>query len=114
MLKRPFRLKKELMAGIFRSGRRATLGPWIIIFLPNQSPATRFGFVATAKIFPSAVLRHKAKRIAREIIRNIVPGPRRGYDIIVMYRFRPEAWNFPELSASLETLLKKIPLMTEK
>lgn len=112
MLKRMSRLTKDRMAGIFRTGRRVAQGPWLLVFQSSgETRASRFAFVAPAKTFPDAYARHRAKRIAREIVRTHLDRFLPGYDIVVMYRFPPERWDFQELSDSLGALFVKQSLL---
>ncbi len=71
---------------IYNNGRRI-LGQYIIVFTQaNNLPHNRFGIVTSKKI-GNAVIRNRAKRQIREVIRKNLNNLRPGYDVVVVARF---------------------------
>ena len=100
-----------MFPAVFTEGKRDASGPILLICRPSGHPMTRFGCIANAKTFPLSVDRHRAKRVAREAIRFYLSHIRPGYDMIVVYRFRPKTTEQPTLRDHLGTLLKRHSLL---
>ncbi len=57
-------------------------GRYLTVFiLPNRRPVSRFGVAASRKL-GGAVVRNRAKRLIREVLRHNKPSP--GFDIVVV------------------------------
>lgn len=106
MLPARFRLTAKEFPSLFRFGSRTADGAIFLLSKPNQLEQSRFGFIASAKIFPLATDRHRAKRMVREALRSQLSHIRPGYDIVVVYRFRPLQW-YPDILHSVEQILKR-------
>lgn len=106
MLPRRSRLQHASdIATVFQQGRRVASGPILVLIVPNQLGISRFGCLAGKKIFPLATERNTAKRIAREAIRFVSSRVRPGYDILVVYRARPQTRSVVRFSQALEEVL---------
>jgi len=71
---------------IYTNGRRIP-GQYIIVFThKNQLPYNRFGIVTSKKV-GNAVIRNRAKRQIREVIRKNLNNLRPGYDVVIVARF---------------------------
>ncbi len=111
MMPRGFRLANQTrIATIARQGRSAADGPILFKWLPREiqaAKASKFAFVASKKHFPKAVDRNRAKRIAREGVRFYLTQLSPGYDILIMYRFRPETLDVETIQLAIGRILAK-------
>lgn len=87
MLHKDWRISRgKEYKGIYNKGRRIP-GKYIIVFTQaNKLPHNRFGIVTSKKI-GNAVIRNRAKRQIREVIRKNLNNLRPGYDVVVVARF---------------------------
>ena len=112
MLPRRSRLQHaDAIAQVFKAGRRVPCGPILVLIAANRLNHSRFGCLAGKKIFPLAVERNTAKRIAREAIRFVSSRVRPGYDILVVYRARPQARSVARFAQALEETLGQQKLL---
>jgi ribonuclease P protein component len=80
-VRRRAEFQKAFEAGSRVHGRFLT-----VVVAPNQSGAVRLGIVASRKL-GDAVRRNRAKRLIREVFRQIPPLPvRQGVDVVVIPR----------------------------
>lgn len=87
-----------------RSGVR-TRGRYLTLFtLPNRRDVTRLGVIATRRL-GGAVLRNRAKRLAREIFR--LDKGRPGFDVVVLPHRGFSAAPFPALQADYQTARRR-------
>lgn len=87
MLHKEWRISRgKEYKGIYNKGRRIP-GKYIIVFTQtNNLPHNRFGIVTSKKI-GNAVIRNRAKRQIREVIRKNLNNLHPGYDVVVVARF---------------------------
>lgn len=112
MLPAAFRLSdKDAFSKTFQEGYYASLHEFGLKWRPNQLSQTRIGFAAGKKIFPKASMRNRAKRIAREAVHHHLFQLRSGFDIIILYRHKPEHFILTESIRALGTLLAKHNLL---
>lgn len=112
MLASSLRLGKQHgFTEVLRYGKRSAYGEYILFYQPNQLPISRFGFIAGKKILPKASGRNRAKRVSREAIRTLLPHIRPGYDIILMYRYKPDRFAFQGSLRVLRTLFASAHLL---
>jgi len=94
---------------IYKKGRRLA-GKYLIIFVcPNQLPRNRFGIVTSKKI-GNAVVRNRAKRQLRAIIRKNEAQLPPGNDVVVVARYNIKEAIFAVLERDLLRLLKRAVL----
>ncbi len=77
--------------------------------LPNGLPYSRFGFSVSRRI-GKAVVRNRAKRRLREIVRQRQHAIRPGYDIVFIGRRPIVNASHAELVQAVETLLRRAKL----
>ena len=112
MLARPLRLQHSAdIARVFKQGQRIPCGPLFLVVAPNELGYSRFGCLASKKVFPLATDRTTAKRIAREAIRFVSSHVRPGYDILVSYRIRPQTRSVSRCTQALEECLEQKHLL---
>jgi ribonuclease P protein component len=77
------------------------------VFLqPNGLPVSRLGVAATRKL-GGAVVRNRAKRLAREVFRRYKPAA--GQDVVIVPRREMLDAPFPNLEADFRDLLNRPP-----
>jgi ribonuclease P protein component len=112
MLPARFRLShKKDFARVFQQGQYDAYREFAVKWQRGPSETSRIGFAAGKKIFPTAVLRNRAKRLAREAVRPYLERLRPGYDLIVFYRYRPERFVLKEGTRNIGLLLEKNNLL---
>jgi len=78
---------------IYKQGTRVT-GKYMIVFAsPNHLSYNRFGIVTSKKI-GNAVIRNRAKRVLRAVIRKNFFNLQPGFDVVVVARFNIRAAEF--------------------
>lgn len=92
---------------IYKQGRRLG-GKYIIVFaLANQLPYSRFGVVTSKKV-GNAVIRNRAKRQLRELIRKNLAHLQPGYDVVIVARYNIKAAIFAEIEKDFLRSMKRI------
>ncbi len=88
---------------------RVVFGPFFTLrFRPSQTP-TRIGFVASAKIFKTAVARNRVKRRLREVLRLSRAEWPEKTDLLFIARPDATEADFPSLVSALKRVFEKIP-----
>ena len=91
---------------IYNDGNRIT-GQYMIVFAKeNQLPHNRFGIVTSKKI-GNAVIRNRAKRQIREVIRKNLNNLRPGFDVVVVARFKVKETVFELIENDFLRLMRK-------
>lgn len=80
----------------------------------SGSKPSKIGFVASGKIFKTAVSRNRARRRLREAFRPLLPTVPEGYDMIFVAKPEIIKADFVGLRASLVHLIEKLPAEMEK
>jgi ribonuclease P protein component len=94
---------------IYNEGKRIP-GQYMIVFVhKNQLPYNRFGIVTSKKI-GNAVIRNRAKRQIREVIRKTLNNLRPGYDVVVVARFTMKQAVFALIESDFIRLMGKANL----
>lgn len=107
MLHKELRISRgKEYSAIYRMGRRLA-GQYMIVFLKeNQLDRNRFGIVTSKKV-GNAVLRNRAKRQIREVIRKQLDNLPCHYDIVVVARFNIKEAGFAQLEKDFLRLMRK-------
>ena len=98
--------RKELKRA-FGSRRQVSCPGVKIKFVKNELGRNRIA-VSASRGFPNAVVRNRAKRIAKELYRNMKHELRDGYDIVVIVY--PGAATYSERNEQLLSLFRKAGL----
>ena len=96
---------------VFKEGRYAASQELSFKWRKNNLPYSRVGFVVSKKNFTKAVDRNYAKRLLREAMKTKLFALRAGFDIIVLYRYKPEHVRLDALAKNLHLLLEKNNLL---
>lgn len=115
MLPKESRLRHEKDFAKLSVKGRPLYGPFCVLRVwKSGSTPSKIGFVASGKMFKTAVDRNRARRRMREIFRPLLPTVPAGYDMTFVAR--PEILKAPaaELRESFAHLLEKMPKELEK
>lgn len=105
------RLKKKKDFERINKQGRVISGDFLVLKkLKNDMNHSRIGLVVPLKISKKAVVRNKAKRRLREIIRENLDEMKPGYDLVFFTRKGIEEKDFNEINLELKTLFKKAKL----
>jgi ribonuclease P protein component len=107
MLHKDWRISRgKEYSGIYKKGRRIA-GQYMIVFLKeNQLARNRFGIVTSKKV-GNAVIRNRAKRQIREVIRKNLNNLPNSYDMVVVARFNIKAVVFELIEKDFLRLMRK-------
>lgn|SRR5690554_916259 len=111
MLKRSLRLRqKSLYQRVFAHGKSYS-GKYVVIYVA-QGPA-KFGFIASKKV-GNAVVRNRAKRLMREVIRRHLPEIKENTQIICIARSSIRGVSYAEVERSILKSLERAKVLTTK
>jgi ribonuclease P protein component len=96
--------KKKEYGYVFRAGRKQ-VGRFMVVYaVRNGLESNRYGIVASKKV-GNAVVRNRAKRRLRELIRKLEI--KTGFDVVIIARAKIHTAIFQEIMAEGEQLLKR-------
>jgi ribonuclease P protein component len=91
---------------VYKNGRRL-VGKYLIVFIVQRyGQDRRFGIVTSKKI-GNAVVRNRAKRQIREVIRKNLTGLPEGYDVVVVARYTVKEATFGLIESDFLRLIRK-------
>lgn len=109
MLPRVDRLRKMRDFALLSQKGRAVYSPFYTLrFRPSQE-ATKVGFVASAKIFKTAVKRNRVKRRMREALRLVKADWPVKFDLLFVIKDEVLKAEFTDLVASVRRSFEKMP-----
>lgn len=114
MIAREFRLRRDGDVRRARNRGKATAdGPLVARILPNElDPAQNRYTVIAGKRCGNAVQRNRLKRLVREAVRQMHPGLRPGYDVVVICRGTVEEMpGLAEARRSMERIFRRAGLL---
>ncbi|MFZ2390355.1 MAG: ribonuclease P protein component [Minisyncoccales bacterium] len=112
MLPKENRLKKEKeFEAVFKGGRTIKGKSVFLRYLINGTDKTKVGFVVSKKISKLAVVRNKAKRRMRDIVRLKKDGLKEGLSIVIVSLPSISKLTYKEIKEDLENLLSKEELI---
>ncbi|MFA5207604.1 MAG: ribonuclease P protein component [Candidatus Paceibacterota bacterium] len=112
MLPKENRLKKEKeFEAVFKGGRTIKGKSVFLRYLINGTDKTKVGFVVSKKISKLAVIRNKAKRRMRDIVRLKKDGLKEGLSIVIISLPSISKMTYKEIKEDLENLLSKEELI---
>lgn len=105
--------KRKDIANVQNQGQAYFSGNVSIKIVKNNLDQTRIGFIASAKNFPKATERNRAKRLLREIFRQKLPVIKKNLDILVFVRKQAkEKSEKKSLKKEVREIFKKAGLLT--
>lgn len=105
------RLKKRKdVVRVLKQGKKVRQGPLECYFLRGESDGFRFGVQARSKL-GIAVLRNRAKRLVREVVRLNKDQVPAGCDFFILVSKWEKAWGFEEMKAHLLPLFDQVRTM---
>jgi len=115
MLPRPNRLRHEKDFAKLSVKGRPMYGPFCVLRAwKSGSKPSKIGFVASGKVFKTAVQRNLLRRRMREAFRPLLSTVPDGYDMTFVARAEVEKADFKLLRESLVHLIEKLPTEMEK
>lgn len=109
MLKKEFRLRRARDFALLSQRGFAVFSQYFTLRFRKHTQATKIGFVASAKVFKTAVARNRVKRRLREAIRLIKEKWPAGYDILFIAKPEAVRVDFVELQNALLHAFEKMP-----
>ena len=109
MLPKTQRLRRMRDFALLSQKGRAVFAPFFTLRLrPSQTP-TKIGFVASAKVFKTAVARNRVKRRMREVLRLLKPDWPVNFDLLFVLKPDISTVDFKFLTAGVKHAFEKIP-----
>lgn len=109
MLPKAERLRKARDFALLSQKGRAVFHPLFTLrFRPSSQPS-KVGFVASTKVFKTAVLRNRAKRRMREALRLMKTDWPKNMDLLFILKAEVVKASFPDIRSGLARLFEKVP-----
>lgn len=109
MLPKAERLRKAKDFALLSQKGRAVFHPLFTLrFRPSSQPS-KVGFVASTKVFKTAVARNRAKRRMREALRLIKELWPKQMDLLFILKIEVLKAPFSEIDAGLKRVFEKVP-----
>lgn len=113
-MQRNFRLtRSEDFKRVRRDGKSYAHPLVVLIVQNNDQPRVRVG-VAAGKAVGTAVYRNRAKRLLREVMRNLIPNIASGSDLILIARPALVSATLEDTQRALLNLLQRAKVLTPK
>lgn len=109
MLEKAHRLRRMRDFALLSQRGRVVFGPFFTLRFRVSQEATRVGFVASAKIFKTAVARNRVKRRLREALRLVKDAWPIKMDLLFIARPEATDADFEALAAAVKRVFEKIP-----
>ena len=83
----------------------------LLYYVPKnkKSVPSRFGFIASKKFDKRAVVRNRARRLLREVIREHLDTINSGYDIVLIAKNNIKNAKYQEVNSAFNKILPKVP-----
>lgn len=112
-MQRQFRLRHSADFDRVRSEGRLWQHPYVAMAVaPNTLGHNRYGFV-TSRRLGGAVVRNRARRVLREVVRLSTPGLKPGFDMTFVARNAIVGQPYSKVRAALEDLFRRAGLWQE-
>lgn len=106
-MKKQYRLRKSADFDRVRNAGRSWTTPMLVLcVLANDLPYSRFGFAASKRV-GQAVVRNRAKRLMREVVRLRQAGIRPGLDLVWIARKLMAQADYAQVEQAVTQLLKQ-------
>lgn len=108
MLPRINRLQKNKdFNKVFKKGKGFREDFLFLKILDNNYGVSRFGFVVSNKISNKSTVRNKIKRKLRNLVREKLPGIKKGMDLVIIVNHQINEKEFREMEKTLNKLFLK-------
>ena len=112
MLARPFRLRlRQDIGRAYRHSRRHNSANLEFRVVANQLPRSRATIVISTKVAKRAVVRNRARRRLRGLLRETWPQIKPGYDVLITSRSDLSGLTTQQLRTEVTELLQKAQLL---
>jgi len=112
-VRRSFRLKKRKdFSQVFGTGRSAASSLMVVYTMPRESTSVRIGFSAGKKL-GNAVVRNRARRRLKEMVRQFLPRLKGGRDLVVIARAGAVKATWPELEREFQQICRRLKMWSE-
>jgi ribonuclease P protein component len=117
MLRRKYRLSKDNDFKKFSKVNRAVYSPiFILKFINNQLPVSRYGLIVSSKVSKKANKRNLIRRRLNEIIRLNLDKIKKGVDVLIIIspkiiNNQGKVMGYQEIENNLLNALRKIKLL---
>lgn len=109
MLTRDDRLRRMRDFALLSQKGRPVFGPFFTLRFRQSQEKSKIGFVASAKLFKTAVVRNRAKRRMREVLRSAQEVWPVKMDLLFVLKPEVLTAEFTDLQASVRRTFEKIP-----
>lgn len=110
-MQRQYRLRYSSdFAHLRREGKAYHHRLLLISVAPNQLPHNRYGFI-TSKVLGNAVTRNRIRRQLREVVRQLHPQLKPGYDVVIVGKKAVVGQPFQQMARIVADLATKARLM---
>lgn len=109
MLQKDDRLRRARDFALLSQKGRVVYAPFYALRLRPSQGKTKVGFVASKKIFKTAVARNRVKRRLREVLRLLKPEWPTGFDLLFILKAEVLKAEFEALQISVRRSFEKIP-----
>lgn len=111
---------RKAIEQLFEKGRRFTLLPFRVLYLPSSENGLRVGVTAGSKTFPSATDRNRIKRLSREAWRlqkneleQKLSAHQKGLDVFLVFAGKTKP-DYSEVKMAVGQILEKLEKRIEK
>jgi len=112
-MRRSFRLKKRKeFSHVFGTGRSAAGKLMVVYTATREATSVRIGFSAGKKL-GNAVLRNRARRRLKEMVRKVLPRLQGGRDLVVIARAGAVKATWPELAQEFQQICRRLKVWNE-
>jgi ribonuclease P protein component len=109
MLPKTQRLRRMRDFALLSQKGRAVFAPFFTLRLRQSQTPTKIGFVASAKVFKTAVARNRVKRRMREVLRLIKNDWPVNFDLLFVLKPDILTVDFKLLTSAVQHAFEKIP-----
>ncbi len=97
---------------VYHSGRSKVNRLFVMIVRENDRPVNRYGISVSKKV-GNSVVRHRIKRVVREIIRLNNDYISQGYDIVIVGRSESASGDYQKMKSAIRHLLNLHHLLSD-
>lgn len=107
MLPKSYRLPSSQIVKLRYLGKRVNLPQLQLIYQKSPNPVSRFAIIVPLKTDKRATARNRAKRLARESLRHLLPGIKENIDAVILVKQSLVGLKQAQVEEKVKTLLAK-------